>query len=167
MAKKSTNKKASRKAAEKSAKKGDSKKSAKKKSAKKASLAPKTVKTGKGLTPAELGADLVRMFNAGQWAEIEDKHWSPKITSIEGVGVSLAWEGRKAVRAKNNEWSADHVIHSGTAEGPFVGATGFAVKFHMDVETKSTGQRIAMSEVGVYTVKNGKIVQEEFMYGMG
>lgn len=163
MAKKSSKKKKSAKKAEKSGASSGKKKNGKKKDA----LAPKAVKTGKGLTPAEVGADLVRMFNAGQWAEIEDKHWSPKITSIEGVGVAQAWSGRKAVRAKGKEWEADHTIHSAKAEGPFVGATGFAVKYHMDVETKSTGERIAMSEVGVYTIKNGKIVQEEFMYGMG
>ena len=38
-------------------------------------------------------------------------------------------------------------------------------KFKMDVEDKSTGRRTIMEEVGVYTVKNGRIVQEEFMYG--
>jgi hypothetical protein len=33
----------------------------------------------------------------------------------------------------------------------------------MDVETKSTGAREWMEEIGVYTVKDGKIVREEFM----
>jgi hypothetical protein len=36
----------------------------------------------------------------------------------------------------------------------------------MDVETKSTGKRETMNEVGVYTVQNGKIIREEFMYGV-
>ena len=58
-------------------------------------------------------------------------------------------------------------MHGASAEGPFVGATGFAVKFTIDLETKSTGKRETMTEVGVYTVKNGKIVQEEFMYHAG
>ena len=29
------------------------------------------------------------------------------------------------------------------------------------------GQRMKMEEAGLYTVKNGKIVQEEFFYSMG
>jgi predicted ester cyclase len=34
----------------------------------------------------------------------------------------------------------------------------------MDVTTKETGQRMQMKEVGLYTVKNGKIVEEKFLY---
>jgi hypothetical protein len=34
----------------------------------------------------------------------------------------------------------------------------------MSVTNRMTGERTDMSEVGVYTVKNGKIVREEFMY---
>ncbi len=131
------------------------------------STKPKTIKTGRGPGPMEVGQNLVSMFNRGQLKEIEDKYWSPKIESIEGMGVSQAWRGRKAVEGKNAWWMGDHVMHGGSAEGPYVGATGFAVKFRLDVETKSTGKRETMEEVGVYTVQNGKIVREEFMYGTG
>jgi hypothetical protein len=34
----------------------------------------------------------------------------------------------------------------------------------MDVEEKKTGNRRTMREVGVYTVENGKVIREEFMY---
>lgn len=176
-------KKSARKTASKPAAKQTSKKAGKKTTAKKAGsrkpaaknaakpgrgLAPAAVKTGPGPAPMEIGQSLVGMFNQGQFAEIEAKWWNPReITSVEGVGVAMAWTGRAAVDAKNHEWMNDHVIHGASAEGPFVGASGFAVRFRMDVETKSTGVRQVMDEVGVYTVKNGKIVREEFMYSMG
>lgn len=137
-----------------------------KKGAKKAAraLEPVEITTGRGPTPAEIGADLVAMFNSGQSREIEDKYWDPDIESVEGVGIAKAWRGRPAVEAKNAAWMSDHVIHGASAEGPYVGATGFAVKFRIDVETKSTGQRQTIDEIGVYTVKKGRIVREEFMY---
>lgn len=162
-------KKMSKKPAKKSAPKASKKPAAKgKKSAPKGnSLAPKPISTGKGLTPMEIGTNLVRMFNAGQFSEIEEMFWSPKIVSIEGHGVAMGWHGKKAVDAKNREWVAANTIHGGSAEGPYVGATGFAVKFNMDVEDKASGQRRNMTEVGVYSVIGGKIVQEEFMYFMG
>jgi hypothetical protein len=167
MAKKS--KKPAKKAAKKSSKPA---KKASKKAAKKQvmldSLAPIPVSTGKGAPPVEIGTRLVKMFNEGRFTEIEDAFWDKKgIASIEGVGVNLAWVGLKAVRAKNEGWMSDNVIHGASAEGPFVGSTGFAVRFKMDVETKSTGQRRIMDEVGVYTVEDGKIVCEEFMYAVG
>jgi ketosteroid isomerase-like protein len=34
----------------------------------------------------------------------------------------------------------------------------------MDVTAKETGHRMTMDEVGIYTVKNGKIVEERFCY---
>lgn len=126
-------------------------------------LAPRTVTTGKGPSPAEIGASLVDMFNRGLLHEIEAKWWSPGIVSIEGMGQ--AWDGRAAVDGKNQWWAQTNRMVAGSAEGPFVGATGFAVKFHLEVEEIATGRRSIMDEVGVYTVKDGKIVQEEFMYG--
>lgn len=125
---------------------------------------PFEVKTGAGASPMEVGRDLVAMFNRGEWKQIEEKYWSPGIESIEGVGVNMGWRGKAAVGDKNAEWMADHVVHGASAEGPYVGSTGFAVKFRMDVETKSTGTRDMMDEVGVYTVRDGMIVREEFMY---
>ncbi len=147
------------KKAEKASKKADKKQ---KKQSKK--IAPKEVKTGKGRSPFEVGKALVEMFNKGQLSEIEEMFWSPKVCSTEGYGVSMTWKGRKAVQAKNAEWMGTHKVHSASAEGPFVGATGFAVKFKMDIEETPNGKRQAMDEVGVYRVKNGKIVEEEFMY---
>lgn len=128
-------------------------------------LMPKEVKTGKGASPMEIGQAVVASINAGKPdTELWDKFWSNKIESIEGVGVSMKWSGRKAMEAKGAEWMSTHKIYSASAEGPFVGATGFAIKFSMDVEDTTTGKREAMNEVGVYTVKNGKVVCEEFMY---
>jgi len=37
------------------------------------------------------------------------------------------------------------------------------VQYDADVTDKSSKQRRRMSEVGVYTVKDGKIIREEFL----
>ena len=45
------------------------------------------------------------------------------------------------------------------------GDNKFTVLFKMDVTSKLMGnQRVDMEEVGLYTLKNGKISQEEFFY---
>lgn len=43
----------------------------------------------------------------------------------------------------------------------------FIVGFKMDVTNKPSGQRMTMEEMGLYTVKNGKIVSEAFFYSGG
>ena len=59
-------------------------------------------------------------------------------------------------------------IHSTTARGPFVGNRDdqFAVQFDMDITPKD-GERTQLTEVALYTVADGKIAQEEFLYLMG
>lgn len=120
------------------------------------------VSTGGGASPGEIGRNLVAMFNGGKGEEVEKKYWAPTITSIEGMG--MAWHGLKAVREKNTQWGAQNEVLGGSAEGPYVGATGFAVKFRIHIRERSTGKEDLMEEVGVYTVRDGKIVTEEFMY---
>ena len=43
----------------------------------------------------------------------------------------------------------------------------FAVFFRFDLTNKPSQQRLAMEEVGLFTVENGKIVREEFFYSVG
>lgn len=147
---------------DKTAKKSDKKS---KKQSKK--FKPKEVKIGKGASPFDVGKAVVEGINRGTPdADLWKKFWSKKARSIEGMGVNMAWDGLKAIDAKCKEWVATHKIYSASAEGPYVGATGFSIKFTMDVEDTSTGKRETMNEVGVYRMKNGKVVEEEFMYRM-
>lgn len=135
------------------------------KKAKASMLDPQPVKTGRGPSPAEIGADVVALFNNGEWTKIEDKWWSPKVVSVEGAGVNMAWHGRPAVEAKNKWWADAHEMHGAYAEGPYVGSSGFGIKFRMEFAERATGKRHLMEEIGFYTVQDGKIVREEFLYG--
>jgi hypothetical protein len=162
--KKSGSKKPAKVAGKKPVKKAAKSAPAKKGGGSKGGMFP--VSTGSGATPTQIGKTIVAMFNEGKFKEIEDLYWSPDIVSCEGVGVGMEWRGRAAVESKNADWMKDHRIHGASAEGPFVGSTGFAIKFKMDVETISTGHRSVMDEIGVYQVRDGKIVREEFMYAV-
>jgi len=174
VAKKTTSKKASTKSATKSASKPAPKNAGKKaskkaaaakgKSKSKAKKQPYMTTSGKGDSPAEIGKKLVTMVNSHTpEKEIWGQLFHKKFESIEGDGST--WAGMKAVAKKGEDWMAQHTVHGVKVEGPFVGATGFGVRYEMDIEAKATGQRFQMAEVGVYTVKNGKVVREEFMYG--
>ncbi|HEY6089145.1 MAG TPA: nuclear transport factor 2 family protein, partial [Gemmatimonadaceae bacterium] len=55
-------------------------------------------------------------------------------------------------------------VHSAAADGPFVGEGKFAVHFNYETTFKPTGKRQRMEEVALYTVKDGKIVREQFFY---
>ncbi len=171
MAKKSAKKAGSKKVVSKGAKKPAGKKGAAKSVTKSSGGGKLTgmhpMKSGSGATPAEIGAAVVAHLNSGAQSDkpLWDKYWSNDVVSIEGMGMNLAWHGRKAMEEKSAHWLSEHRVHGGRATGPFVGATGFALVLEMDVETIKTGERQAMKEIAVYTVQNGKVVREEFMYG--
>jgi len=166
-AKKAAKKAGGKKSAKKSAKKAGGKKSAKKsaKKAKKAdALAPRPIGTGKGAGPGEIGADVVAMINSGKKEdEIWAKWFSPKFVSIEGGQMNMAWHGKKAAKSKADWWYSAHKVHSMKADGPYIGATGFGIKFAVDVEELASGKRWQGDELAFYSVLKGKVVQEEFM----
>jgi len=116
----------------------------------------------------ELARKLVQMCNDGRAEEAARELYADGIVSIEAqdfAGMPARMEGIKAVAEKGEWWSQNHDVHSFVATGPFVGHRDdqFAVKFDMDI-TPIGGERTRMSEVAIYTVRDGKIVQEEFLY---
>jgi hypothetical protein len=54
-------------------------------------------------------------------------------------------------------------VHTFKTSGPFVAHDRFVVQYDADVTDKNSKNRMQLSEAGVYTVKDGKIVREEFL----
>jgi hypothetical protein len=119
----------------------------------------------------KIGTTLVQLCNAGQSEKAVDDLYSDRVVSIEGQGseeMPARMEGIDAIRKKGEWWFANHEVHSMKAIGPFCGhrEDQFVVQFELDVTPKATGKRMQMTEVGLYTLKNGKVAQEEFLYLM-
>lgn len=109
----------------------------------------------------------VALCKEGKFDEAGDAFWSDDVVSIEPMGPETHARGRAALLAKRQWWYANHEIHETSAEGPYVAHDQFAVRFSLDVTAKASGQRMTMQEIGVYTVRDGRIVEERFLYGMG
>jgi len=73
-------------------------------------------------------------------------------------------KGLAAVKGKHEWWLANHEILSGSVTGPWPHGDRFVVGFQYDVTNKPSGKRMTMDEVGLHSVRNGKIVREEFFY---
>ena len=119
-----------------------------------------------------IGTQLVKLCQEGKGEEAMNTLYADNIVSIEGQGTDempARMERIDAIRGKSEWWFANHEVHSMEAEGPFCGHRDdqFAVRFHIDLTPKATGERGQMTEVGLYTVADGKVVQEEFLYLMG
>jgi hypothetical protein len=120
----------------------------------------------------QIGKRLVELCRKGENLQAVNELYDPKVVSIEVCGdenMPARMEGIDAVRGKNQWWFENVELHSCGVVGPFPHHDRFIVKFDVDVTHKSgpmAGHRMKMEECGLYTVRNGKIVQEEFFYDM-
>lgn len=121
----------------------------------------------------EIGQQLVALCREGRNLDAVNTLYSPDVVSIEVHGTEqmpARMQGIEAIRRKNQWWLDNHTIHSGNARGPLPHGDRFIVIFNYDVTANSgpmAGMRMQMEEAGLYTVRDGKIVQEEFFYHMG
>jgi ketosteroid isomerase-like protein len=118
------------------------------------------------MTIAEIAADFAALCAEGKFDEAGEKYWSPNIVSIEAMGPDPVSHGIEAARAKGVWWYENHEIHSAAATGPYVNGDQFIIRFKMDITFRETGARSQMDEDALYTVKDGKIVEERFFYGV-
>ena len=117
------------------------------------------------MTTADIAKAFTDMLKAGDHHGAAAKFNSPDIVSIEAMeGPMSRVQGTAALKAKSDWWEANNQVTGGTTSGPFVNGDQFAVHFVMDVTDKATGKSSNFAEVGLYTVKDGKIIEEKFMY---
>jgi len=114
----------------------------------------------------EIAKKLVEFCQRGEWMRAVDELYAKDIASVEPheMGAMPAeMRGIDQVRGKTEWWEKNMEVHSAKVSGPFVARDKFVVRFDVDVTDKTSKKRMQMSEVGVYTVKDGKVAREEFL----
>ena len=119
------------------------------------------------MTVTEIANDLVSLCQKGEYEEAMTRYYADDILSVEPQGKDPEARGIAAVQEKTKWWVENMTVHSAEAFGPFVNGDQFVVEFKMDVTNKMNGHRMQMDEVGVYTVRDSKIVEERFFYHSG
>jgi hypothetical protein len=118
------------------------------------------------MTTEEVAKRVVDLVRKQAWYEALDTLYDDNIVSVEAFsmsGGSPETRGKEAVRGKIDWWLNATEVHSFTADGPFIAHDRFVVQYDADVTDKESKRRRKLSEAGVYTVKGGKIVREEFL----
>ncbi len=117
------------------------------------------------MTSPELAKEFTIMLKAFQHEGAAARFNADDIVSYEDMAGPMAvCTGKDAVKSKGAWWMANHEVHSGTVEGPYVHGDQFVVHFTYDVTVKETGERRNLDEVGLYTIRDGKIAEERFFY---
>jgi hypothetical protein len=114
----------------------------------------------------QVAKKVVELVRKQAWHEALDTLYDKNIVSVEARssdGESTEKRGLDEVRGKTDWWVNAMQINSFSVSRPFVAHDRFVVQYDLDVTEKDSKKRMQMSEVGVYTVKDGKIVREEFL----
>ena len=114
----------------------------------------------------EVAQKVIELVRKQAWYEALDTLYDKDIVSVEAranESGSFETRGVDAVRGKVDWWVDAMQVHSFKASGPFVAHDRFVVRYDADVTDKKEKKRFQISEVGVYTVKDGKIAREEFL----
>lgn len=112
--------------------------------------------------------DMAALFKAGKGEDVGPKYWSDDIVSVEAGmpgGMDPVSRGRAAVEAKSKWWNDHHEVQNAASEGPFVNGDQVVFRFETDIKVKDSGQLMHMTEIALYTLKDGKITEERFFYG--
>jgi hypothetical protein len=118
------------------------------------------------MSTEEVAKKVVELVRKQAWYEALDTLYDDDIVSVEAYsagGGPTETRGKEGVRGKIDWWVNAMEVHRFDANGPFVGHDRFVVQYDADVTDKKSKERRKLSEIGVYTVKNGKIVREEFL----
>lgn len=117
------------------------------------------------MTITEIAKDFTELLKQGDHQGAAEKCNADDVASYEAMeGPMAVSRGKEALKQKNQWWQENNEVHGGSVEGPYVNGDQFAVRFKFDITPKATGERATMDEVGLYTVKNGKITEERFYY---
>ena len=112
------------------------------------------------MTTEEVAEKVVELCRKQAWKEALDTLYAKDIVSVEARGM----DGESPEKRGKTEWFEQNMeVHNVKVSGPFVAHDRFVVQYDIDMTDKNSKKRMQMSEVGVYTVKDGKIVREEFL----
>jgi hypothetical protein len=117
------------------------------------------------MTNQEIADKIVAYNTANDHEKAYAELYAPDAVSIENWGgTPERYEGMDAIKAKAEAWMATVAeFHGSTVGTPIVSDGSIAVTFTMDITYKdpATGRQ-TMTELAIYTVRDGKIVEEEF-----
>ena len=110
-----------------------------------------------------LATQFVDLCNHGKNFDVMKTMYADDIVSVEANGSETV--GKIPVIQKSERWASTLTIQGEKMRGPyFNGPNQFAVHTTFEVTPKATGQPVTQEEVAVYTVKDDKIVREQFFY---
>src|SRR3569833_3928499 len=121
------------------------------------------------MTTQQVANRYYELASQNKWMELQDQLHDDNVTCREpehaaARGVQVLTQGKDAVRAKGDaNRQMIETIHSQYCSEPLVAGDFLSVVLKRDVSFKNR-PRMALEELCIFKVVNGKIVSEQFFY---
>lgn len=117
------------------------------------------------MTTQEIADKLVELCRKGEFEAAQSELFADDAVSIEPHATpdfEKETKGLQAIREKSEKWnSMVEELNGITISDPLIAGNAFACTMKMDVVIKNHG-KMDMTELCIYTVKDGKIASEQF-----
>ena len=118
------------------------------------------------MTTKEVADKLVKICRSGKIEDAQNELFAQDAVSIEpndSMGPRET-KGLDAIKKKGEMFNSMlEEFHGATISEPIVAGNCFSIAWDMDAKMKGQ-ERMMMSEICVYKVKDGKIISEEFFF---
>lgn len=121
------------------------------------------------MTTQEIAVRYHELANQRKFIDIQDAFYDDNVVCQESekaasMGMAIFTNGLDAIKAKGIARRATiETVHSYTCSEPIVAGEFFSVTLKQEVTFKGK-PRMTLEEIGVFHVKEGKIVKEQFFY---
>jgi hypothetical protein len=121
------------------------------------------------MTTQEIATRYRELMNERKFIEVQENLYHEDVVCQEpdkaaSMGFTIITNGREAVKAKGIARRATiEISHSYTCSEPIVAGEFFSVALKQDVTFKGK-PRMTLEEIGVFQVRDGKVVKEQFFY---
>jgi hypothetical protein len=109
---------------------------------------------------------LVELCRQKNYVQAVDELYADDASGREDYAGEGEMNGKPAIREASVNWLATYDLPEHQVDAPLFCGDGFAVRFTGRMVKKDGTGAHPYEEIGIYTVKNGKIVRQEFFYDM-
>lgn len=118
------------------------------------------------MTIKKIAEQLVNYLEQGQFEKALRDLFAEEAVSIEPEKSNIpVFQGLQAILKKGEDFrNSVEVWHGLSVSAPLITKEYFAISFTVELTYKGQKEPTTLEELIIYQVKNGKIIQEQFIY---
>ncbi len=117
------------------------------------------------MTTQEIAERLVELIRRQRFVQAVEELYAPNVSSRENCEPPVS--GYDAVLENNRRWVETMKVERFEVPSYYIDGDTIVIEMESDFTDAETGEKFHSEQVGVYRVRDGKVVSSRFYYGYG